>query len=59
MPQQVWMFLQTTDESWAVRWLARRLDMPESTVRGQLERLVAAGKVERHGGHRPLYRRVA
>jgi DNA-binding IclR family transcriptional regulator len=45
MGQQVWAFLQKTGESWSVADLVRILDMPESTVRGQLDRLMTAGKV--------------
>lgn len=40
MPQQVWAFLAESGESWAVRDLARRLDMPISTVRKQLHRVL-------------------
>jgi predicted ArsR family transcriptional regulator len=61
MAQQVWAFLATTPESWAARDLARRLDMPERTVRAQLARLVGAGKVERRfykGGGRLVWKAI-
>jgi predicted ArsR family transcriptional regulator len=51
MPQQVWTFLSghtsTADiHWWSVRDLMVALQMPESTIRDQLNRLVQAGKVE-------------
>jgi DNA-binding IclR family transcriptional regulator len=61
MPQQVWVFLNRSGESWAAADIARVLDMPLATVRGQLRRLVAAGKVTRSDGRyagKVLYRRA-
>jgi DNA-binding IclR family transcriptional regulator len=59
MPQQVWAFLNANGESWAAADLARRLDMPESTVRGQLRGLLVRGKVTvRPYAGRMLYKRV-
>lgn len=62
MPQQVWAFLSRYgDEPWAAADLARKLDMDRSTVRYQLRRLVADGKVVRLDGRyagRVLYRRA-
>jgi Mn-dependent DtxR family transcriptional regulator len=59
MPQQVWAFLTVNGESWAAPDLARRLNMPVSTVRGQLQRLSRDGRVtaRRYAG-RVLYRAV-
>ena len=61
MGQQVWAFYATNDESWAARDLARKLDMPLPTVRGQLRRLEAAGRIRRLEGRysgKVLYRRA-
>lgn len=62
MSQQVWAFFASNDESWPAPDLARKLDMPLSTVRGQLRRLERDGKVVRHqpryAAGRVLYRRA-
>lgn len=59
MPQQIWAFLAANGESWAVRDLARKFDMPISTVRKQLHRLRDEGKVtSRPYAGRVLYRRA-
>ena len=63
MSQQVWAFFASNEpgasESWTIRWLAHKLGMPESTVRGQIRRLERDGKVVRRHrsyGGRILFR---
>jgi predicted ArsR family transcriptional regulator len=50
MPQQVFAHLTASGEAWAARDLARILQMPLSTVRAQLRRLEATGRVRRLEG---------
>ena len=60
MGQQVWAHLSQTGESWTSTDLVRILEMPPSTVRGQLRRLLASGQVTRRDYFgRFLYRKTS